>query len=61
METLLDLDKLLIFVQNVGSIIGACAVLATFTPTPAAGSFLAKLKRLLDIAAMNIGNAKNAK
>ena len=55
------MEKVLLFAQNVATIVGACAVLATLTPTPKDDSFLAKLKRLLDLAAMNFGKAKNEK
>jgi hypothetical protein len=49
------------YLQIAGSIIGAAAVVATFTPTPADDGILMIAKRILDIFACNFGKAKNKK
>ena len=41
------------------AIIGGAAILATMTPTPKDDAILAKIKKVLDFVAMNIGKAKN--
>ena len=43
------------------AIIGGAAILATMTPTPKDDAILAKVKKVLDFIAMNIGKAKNDK
>lgn len=43
------------------AVIGAAAAVAALTPTPKDDSFLAVLRKFVDIVGMNFGNAKNAK
>jgi len=41
------------------AIVGGAATLAAMTPTPKDDIVLAKIKKVLDFVAMNIGQAKN--
>lgn len=41
------------------AVIALASAIAAVTPTPAPGSFLAKLYALIDFAALNIGKAKD--
>ena len=41
------------------AIIALASVIAAATPTPAPGTFLAKLYAFIDFAALNIGKAKD--
>lgn len=41
------------------TVISSASVIAAATPTPKSGSFWAKAYKLIDIAALNIGKAKN--
>lgn len=43
------------------AVIGAAAAVAALTPTPKDDSFLAVLRKFIDVVGMNFGNAKNAK
>ena len=43
----------------VTAIIALASAIAAVTPTPKQGSILAKLYSLIDLAALNIGNAKD--
>lgn len=45
----------------VSGVIAVAAMVATLTPTPKDDTAVSQLKKLLDILAMNIGHAKNAK
>ena len=42
------------------AVIGAAAAVAALTPTPKDDSFLAVLRKFVDVVGMNFGNAKNA-
>jgi hypothetical protein len=48
-------------VEVSAQIIGVASVIASVTPTPVDDGILAVLKRILNIFAFNIGQAKNAK
>ena len=43
----------------VSSVVGTAAVIAAVTPTPKDDTFLAFLRKVLDIIGFNIMNAKN--
>lgn len=47
--------------EIVAQVIGVAAVIAAITPTPVDDGILATLKKVLNILAMNVGQAKNAK
>ena len=59
------MNTLLEFVTNnsalniITAIIALASAIAAATPTPAPGTFLAKLYALIDFAALNIGKAKD--
>ena len=55
--TALDITGIL---SGLALIVAGAAVLATITPTPKDDAILAKLKKVLDFLALNIGKAKNA-
>lgn len=46
--------------QPVLSFIASCAALAAMVPHPTAGSFWSFPRKVLDVAALNVGHAKNA-
>jgi hypothetical protein len=48
-------------VQGAAEIVGGAAVVAAVLPTPRASAWLSGLRRLLDLIAFNIGNAKNGR
>jgi hypothetical protein len=43
----------------VAAVISAASAIAAITPTPEAGSFLAKAYKIIDILALNVGKAKD--
>ena len=55
-----DLKAAVDALQPVMSFIASCAALAAMIPHPSAGSFWAIPRKLLDLAALNVGHAKNA-
>ena len=50
-----NLDSLLIAVSG---IVAGASTLAALTPTPVDDCLLAKLRKLVDLLALNVGNAK---
>ena len=55
-----DLRAAMDALQPVMSFVASCAALAAMIPHPSAGSIWTFPRKLLDIAALNIGHAKNA-
>ncbi len=59
-----DMDTILQLVQDnpwfgvVASVIALASAVAAATPTPKEGTFLSKLYKVIDWAALNIGKAK---
>lgn len=59
------MEQLIILLQNnqwftvITAVIALASSIAAITPTPAPGTFLAKLYALIDLAALNIGKAKD--
>lgn len=47
------------YFQLIAAVIALASAVAAVTPTPKAGSKLAKLYKLIDLAAINIGKAKD--
>ena len=41
------------------SVVSTASAIAAITPTPKAGSFLAKAYKIIDILALNVGKAKD--
>ena len=46
------------FISYATAIISACAIIAAVTPTPKDDSVIAKIYRVIDLLAVNIGKAK---
>lgn len=62
------METIMTVVNNAGDIVGAASsivggasVLAAMLPTPKASAWLSGLRRLLDLVAFNIANAKNGR
>jgi len=51
------LDTILIAVSG---IVAGASALAALTPTPVDDNFFAKIRKTVDVLALNIGNAKSA-
>lgn len=45
--------------EIVAAVIAVCSVIAAFTPTPVDNAILAKVRKLIDLGALNVLNAKN--
>ena len=59
MNTILELITGNDVLNVITAIIALASAIAAATPTPAPGTFLAKLYALIDFAALNIGKAKD--
>ena len=59
MNTILELVTGNGILNIITAIIALASAIAAATPTPAPGTFLAKLYALIDFAALNIGKAKD--
>lgn len=59
MNTILQLVTGNDLLNIITTVIALASAIAAATPTPAPGSFLAKLYALIDFAALNIGKAKD--
>lgn len=53
-------------IENIGtiyvvasSVVGTAAVIASVTPTPKDDEWVARVRKLLDLLAFNVGNARN--
>jgi hypothetical protein len=57
----MDTAQLTSYVQLAMQLIGFASVVAAITPTPVDDGILKTLKGILNIIAMNVGQAKNAK
>lgn len=59
------MDTILQFIQNqpwygvVTAVIALASAIAALTPTPTEGSTLAKLYKIIDVLALNVGKAKD--
>ncbi len=47
------------YLQILTAVISAASLIAAITPTPKDDSFLAMARKLVDLLALNFGNAKN--
>lgn len=47
------------WLKNLSVVISAASAVAAMTPSPKVGSYLALLRRLIDLLAFNFGGAKN--
>ena len=53
------MDFLMNLVQGVTAVIATASIIAAVTPTPKDDKWIGKLYALLDLAAMNVGFAKD--
>jgi len=58
METIITLLQDNPWFQVVAAVVALASAVAAITPTPKEGSFLAKLYKVIDLAAINVGKAK---
>lgn len=59
METILNLIKDYPWFTIVSAVVTLASAIAAATPTPKAGTLLAKLYFFIDLAALNVGKAKD--
>ncbi len=59
MNTLLELVTDNATLNIITAVIALASAIAAATPTPASGTFLAKVYAFIDFAAINVGKAKN--
>ena len=53
------MDFIMNLVQGVTAVIAAASIIAAVTPTPKDDKWIGKLYALIDLAAMNVGFAKD--
>ena len=58
MQTLLDTFSANPWYGVATAVVALCSAIAAATPTPTAGTFLAKVYSVIDFLALNIGKAK---
>lgn len=58
METIITLLQDNPWFQVVAAVVALASAVAAITPTPKEGSFLAKLYKVIDLAAINVGKSK---
>lgn len=55
-----SIDKVINILLIAPMVVGVASALAALTPTPKDDTFLAKLRKALDVVALNVRHAKNA-